>query len=451
MPPTRRTARLAPLALPVALLLGCQRPAATTSNPPASAPASAPIAKAVARPPQPPPARTGPPPSTLPTGALAAVTEGNRDFATDLYARIAAGHADNVFFSPYSASAALAMAYAGAGGGTAKEMAAALHFGVDPNALPTAFAALEKALVADGNSGKNKMNIADALWIDKTLPLAPDFADVLAKSYGAAPTEEDFHGDPESARGAINDWVSKKTEGKIEDLIPQGAIDPDTSVILTNAIYFKGPWLTAFDPSQSDHSDFTLAPKSRVKVPTMHQLGQYALAHEKGYRVLELPYDRGTVAMDVYLPSADDGLSALDKAMTGKALDRAVADLSPTDVDLSLPTLHVESTFSLKDALKAMGMPTAFVEGAADFSGISTNKDLDIWIQDVLQKAVLDVDEKGTTAAAATAVLIGATDTSSMDEPPPPEPFHVDHPFALVLRDTENGAILFMGRVTDPR
>ena len=243
---------------------------------------------------------------------------------------------------------------------------------------------------------------------------------------------------PSRSRITINDWVEEKTEGKIEDLIPQGMIDPSTVLVLTNAIYFKGDWASQFPKDQTRDASFRVSTGVTRTVPMMSQVGEFPLATVDGLQVLGLPYRGQDIQMFVLLPSADDGLADLEARLTAENLDRWLSAAQKNEVSVRLPRFRVTSEFSLKDQLSALGMPTAF--GAADFSGMAEGRDLQI--SEVVHKAFVAVDEEGTEAAAATGVIIRET---SM----PPE-FVADHPFLFLVRDEVTGSVLFLGRMVEP-
>jgi serpin B len=377
---------------------------------------------------------------------LAALADGNAAFAFDLY-HILAAEEGNLFFSPYSISVALAMTYAGANGDTAGQMAEALHFSLPPDQLHAAFNAysldLQARAEAEVEGTPFELSIANSLWGQQGFPFLPEFLDLLAENYGAGMRLVDYASDPEAARQAINQWVSDETREKIQDLIPSGAIDTLTRLVLANAIYFKAAWLHQFDPDTTQPAPFHLLDGSTVDVPMMHQEEPYGTALGDGYQAVELPYENGDVSMLVILP--DEGqFQAVEEALSPEMIQGILENLTYGSVILTLPRFTYESAFGLNDALGALGMTDAFDPARADFSGMDGNRDL--YIGNVVHKAFVAVDENGTEAAAATAVIMEAM-SALVGEP---IVFTVDRPFLYLIRDMRTGGILFVGRVVAP-
>ncbi|MEW6568532.1 MAG: serpin family protein [Chloroflexota bacterium] len=377
---------------------------------------------------------------------VAALAHGNSAFAFDLY-HVLAADGDNLFFSPYSLSAALAMTYAGAGGDTASQMAATLHFTLPQDRLHPAFNAYSLDLQARAEAPTEgtpfELSIANSLWGQQGFAFLPEFLDLLGENYGAGMRLVDYAADPEAARQAINQWVSDETREKIRDLIPSGAIDALTRLVLADAIFFKAAWLHPFDPQTTTPEPFHLLDGSTLDVPMMLQDEGYNYALREGYRALVLPYENGDVSMLIILP--DEGqFQAIEEALGPGMIEDIMDSLVYGPVILSLPRFTDESAFSLKDALYGLGMTDAFEPERADFSGMDGNRDL--YIGRVLHKAFISVDERGTEAAAATAVIMELTSAL----PGEPITFAVDRPFIYLIRDDLTGSILFMGRVLTP-
>ncbi len=397
---------------------------------------------------------------------LKALVEGNNIFAFDLYRLLVEGaeRPKNFFYSPYSLSLALAMTYLGARGETAREMAEALHFTLPQARLHSAFSALDLALARRGVSREGqddeafRLHIANAIWAQCGYAFLQPFLDGLAQNYGAGLRLLDFKAAPEEARVTINAWVSEQTEGKIMDLISQGAIDALTCLVLTNAIYFKAAWASFFATERTEDSPFHLLSGEQVMVPMMYQTASFRYAVGPAYQAVELPYavasaaDGPELAMLIILPSPyRDDFAAFAASLDAARVDEIVASLGrgmDQDVALTMPKFTVESaSLPLGGALSALGMPSAF-SYVADFSGMTTRGER-LYIHEVLQKAFIEVDEVGTEAAAATAVIISAL-IASPTMPPEPFPFIVDRPFVFFIRDTSTGAILFIGHVVNP-
>ena len=380
-------------------------------------------------------------PSSTPDQA--ALVEGSNAFAADLYAQL--GRRDgNLFFSPESISTAFAMAYAGARGQTASEIAATFHFTLPQNRLHPAAG----ALLGDLNSPHTayQLHVADALWAEKDFNFLEDYLKLTSTNYGAGLRRVDFKGEPEAVCGAINHWVEEKTENKITNLLPPGSVDTSTRLVLTNAIYFKGDWEKQFEKSATADGDFHVSAAESVKAPLMHLESRFSYFEQPQFQALAIPYKTGELSMIVLLPRERTGLPALEKTMTPANLRTWLGELSGSSkAILTLPKFKMTQDFELGGMLSAMGMPDAFEKARADFSGMTGKRDF--WIGAAVHKAYIDVNEEGTEAAAATGIVM---QTMAMAVQQPPIVFRADHPFVFLIRDNRSGGILFMGRVTDP-
>jgi serpin B len=287
------------------------------------------------------------------------------------------------------------------------------------------------------------MTVANALWGQQGYPFLATFLDALAENYGAGMNLVDFSTDPGAARSAINTWVAGQTNGKIQNLVPPRLIDRSTRLVLTDAIYFDAAWARPFPKDQTCSGEFTLLDGQKVGAEMMVQSGRFRYAEGGDYQVIELPYLGNEVAMVLAVPKQGK-FRQLEGALTAKRAEAILQQLEPRTVNLTMPKFRYESEFALRKALAGMGMPVAF-ETAADFSGMDGKRDL--YIGDVVHKALVRVDEEGTEAAAATAVVmeLGAAPSAS------PVTLTVDRPFVFMIRDAGTGAVLFMGRVLDPR
>ncbi len=378
---------------------------------------------------------------------LAVLVDGNSAFAFDLYQALK-GEEGNLFYSPYSISLALAMTYAGARGETAQQMADTLHFRLTQSSLHPAYNSLDIMLNSRGEGAKGKdgegfkLNIVNAIWGQEDYEFLAEFLDTLAENYGAGIRLLDFIKDPEKSRVTINDWVSDNTEGRIEDLIPEGAITTLTRLVLTNAIYFNAAWQHPFQEDMTQDGPFHLLNGDTVSVPMMNQTEHFNYAEGDGYQAVELLYDGGELSMVILLPDADF-FEAFEGSLDADLVNNIIDDLKLTRVALTMPKFTFDSTFDLKQTLSEAGMPDAFSWGVADFSGIDGTHNL--FITDVFHQAFVSVDEAGTEAAAATAVIVGLTAA-------PEEPVRVtlDHPFIFLIRDIETGTVLFVGRIMNP-
>jgi serpin B len=380
------------------------------------------------------------------TSQLAALVSGNSTFAFNLYQQLTKGNNGNIFYSPYSISTALAMTYAGANGDTATQMAKALNFTLPQAQLHPAFndLALQLASRGQGASGTNgksfALNIANALWCEKTFNFLPDFLNTLGQNYGAGVNLLDFVNSPELSRVTINNWVSNETNDKINNLIPAGAITPQTRLVLTNAIYFDAAWQNPFSPNKTQSGTFNLLDGSTVSVPMMNNEASYGYTQGSGYQAVELTYSGNQVAMDIIMPDAGN-FTKFESGMTADSISGIINSMQTKSTNLTMPKFSFDSSFSLNAALSALGMPVAFSD-QADFSGMTGNKDLTI--ADVVHKAYVAVDEQGTEAAAATGVVMSAMAIMNQNN------VTIDQPFIFVIRDMQTGAILFVGRVMNP-
>ena len=383
----------------------------------------------------------GSPPEAKPAH-ISALVSGNNAFALSLYAQLDAGE-ENLFFSPASISSALAMTYAGARGETAEQMAKVLHF--QPATVHSAFAALLGDLAAKGQDNGEVLTIANALWGQEGYPFRPAFVELASKNYHAGQESLDFADHPEQARLTINAWIEKETRDKIADMLAPGVITPDTRLVLTNAVYFKGAWSHTFAKNATRDEQFWRHGREAITVPLMHQKHGYRYAEAPGLQVLELPY-RKHLSLLIVLPRDRGGLGELEKSLSAERIEQWLGKMKTTEVDLWLPRFKVTAAMNLKRRLSQLGMPLAFLDDA-DFSGISDKEGLRI--SDVVHKAYVDINEEGTEAAASTAVMI--TPTMARMNPHPPVVFRADHPFLFMIRDPDTASILFLGRLTDPK
>jgi serine protease inhibitor len=369
-------------------------------------------------------------------------------FGLDLYLA-ARSEGDNLVLSPTSIALALAMARAGAKGGTAVEMDLVLRdAGADANA--DWLNALDRVLTdrsgmfrdSHGEEREVTLRIANAPFAQAGMAFEPAYLESLASRFGAGLRQVDYIADTEGARRMINEWVSRQTEQRIPELLQPGVLDEMTRLTLVNAIYLKAPWLTPFPVHATAPGPFTLMTGATIDLPMMSLTGHdLPYAEGPGWRAVELPYIGGSLALAVMVP---DDLAAFEANLAPDAFAGIVGALQPRAVALTFPKFGIETQVSLSEILAALGMPTAFLPGQADFSGITA--DVELYIDDVVHQANIDVDEAGTEAAAATAVVMAA-EGAPVD---PPVTLQVDRPFLFALRDLETGAIVFLGRVMDP-
>lgn len=378
----------------------------------------------------------------------------NNAFVLDLYHAVK-DKGDNLFYSPYSISCALAMAYAGARGNTEAQMANTLHFGFPQQELHNLFNALDLDLNSRGGDSTDTeekrltLNLVNAVWGQKEYPFLDSFLDVLAANYDAGIRLVDFIADPESARLLINAWVAEQTANRIEELLEQGTIDASTLLVLTNAIYFKAAWAIPFDEELTRDGDFFLTDGTSVSVPMMTPSEGYGESNEEmtgtegpGYKAVELPYYGGEFAMLIVVPDRGN-FEAFEQSLDSLLIEGIVNNLESREIVLTMPKFGYESSYTLGEVLYGMGMTDAFTPGMADFSGIDNGYG-GLYISHVIHKAFISVDEAGTEAAAATAVLF------CFSAQLPPLELHINRPFIYFIRDTKTGAILFVGRLLNP-
>ncbi|OGO75052.1 MAG: hypothetical protein A3K41_05620, partial [Chloroflexi bacterium RIFOXYD12_FULL_57_15] len=346
------------------------------------------------------------------------LSESNTGFTLDLYNQLRRKEG-NLFFSPYSISVALAMTFAGARGETESQMARTLHFDLDQENLHVAFSALQEKLAEAETAGGVQLKIANSLWPHVGYPFLKSYLDLVLKHYGVSITPVDYKNDTEGARQIINAWVEEETEKKIRELIPKDILDSLTRLVLTNAIYFKGDWDVQFTANDTKQENFW-SPQEQFAIPMMTRKGKYRYKESSDLQILELPYVGGKLSMLVLLPRKKDGLPILENQLTADFLSKATKDLWELDVVVHLPKFKVEAAFTLNDPLITLGMPDAFGD-KADFSGMDGAKEL--YIGFVIHKAFIDVNEEGTEAAAATAVVMQRQAFSQ------PIEFRADHPF----------------------
>lgn len=388
---------------------------------------------------------------TADDAAMRAAAQGDTEFAVHLYSKVRGE--GNTLLSPASARLALMMAYAGAKGATAEQMARVLAVPDDPGVhdafgailgLWGSWANVEVPSFPEAPSQPFRLRVANRLFGQTGRPFVPAYLAVLSDKYAAPLEQVDFKAAPDPARRHINQWVSEKTEDRIQDLLPAGSIQNDTRLVLVNAIYFKADWLHKFDKGATRDLDF-FAPTGAVKVPAMTQTKQLGYAETESAQILEMGYLGAPVAMTVILPKDRDGLSRLEEGLTPAALAGWIGAISPARVTVQIPKLKIESTFRLSEALASLGMTDALDARKADFSGMDGTREL--FIGEVIQKTFCAVDEDGTEAAAATAVIMRAGSAAQSGQP---KSFIADHPFLFLIRDTQTGSILFMGRVLKP-
>jgi serpin B len=379
--------------------------------------------------------------------ASTALVDGNSAFAVEVYRWLAASEASsgrNVVASPYSMSLALALAYAGAAGRTATEIADAMHFALPAADLAAAFDALDLQLAA--GTREVTLRIADSLWGYTYEKYERAFLDTMAKDYGTGVRLLDFAGDPAGSRERINAWVSDQTDRRITNLIAPGTIDSSTRLVLVNAMIFQGHWASPFPASATHAAPFTRVDGTAVNVPTMARDAlPVRLDSTDRYDAVELPYVGDRIALAIIAPK-QGSFGAFEDAMTAPVLGEIVQAMQPAVIDLRLPRFEIRgSAESYRPMLEAMGMRAAFDPSAADFSRIAVDTRDPLYVADVVHEATIDVDERGTEASAATGTTLSATIALKGGQA-----ISIDRPFLFALRDRESQTVLFLGRVLDP-
>jgi serpin B len=389
------------------------------------------------------------------------------DFAVELHRQLATD-GENLCISPYSIESALAMTFAGADGATRTEMARVLHLQGDASAVAASFGSLQHSLEEmnaktaelvkkskefGGPSESITLNIANRLFAQKNYDFRQDFLSLVKQNYGAAFEPVDFTADPAAATQHINKWVADQTRDKIRDLIPADALNKLTRLVLANALYLKAPWADAFSEKTTQPESFHVRGGAPINVAMMRKTARFGYAKREGFSAVSVPYVGDDLQFLVLLPDEVNGLRALESKLTADVLAECTK-LERQEVDLHLPKFKLEPpTIALAEKLQALGMKTAFdiPQGSANFDKIAPRKPNDyLYISNVFHKTFIAVDEKGTEAAAATAVVMMRATAIARPKPPPIE-VRVDRPFVYAVQHVPSGGCLFLGRVTDPR
>ncbi len=389
------------------------------------------------------------PPQTDDTGStqsgIQQVVNANNQFAFDLYSKYKDDpkYKDaNIFFSPYSISTALSMTYEGAKGQTANEMKSVFHFPESDILRPNSAAIYNNINKKDK---PYKLMTGNALWAQYDYQFLEEYFSRVEQYYGGKVANLDFKQEPEKSRQTINSFIEQQTNDKIKELLPKSppVIKSDTRLVLTNAIYFKGEWVLQFDKSKTKEAEFKITPTQSVKAQMMTLIGEKAkfnYAETENLQILEMPYKGEELSMLVLLPR-EGTLEEFEQSLTIQKLNEWKNSIQETKIDVYLPKFKFETKYFMKEDLKAMGMPTAF-SMAADFSGMTGSQDL--FIDNVIHQAFIEVNEEGTEAAAATAVIMAEESAAFSNM------FKADHPFIFIIQEKETGNILFMGKMSDP-
>jgi serpin B len=378
---------------------------------------------------------------SIPKSIGGSPVDSNVCFAVDLYKKLSS-ETENVIFSPFSISSALAMSYAGARSNTEKEMAKVLHFG-DDKSVHLAFQKTSQSFELL-NDQKTRLLFANSLWPQKQCRILSAYIDLLKLYYGVSITCLDFKNDPETARQTINAWISKETIENINDLIPTGMLNQSTRLVLTNALYFKSPWALQFDKDNTIESNFYPLSGNIDQTTFMQKTAEFRFAETDTMKALEIPYQSKQLSMIILLPKRDN-FKDVESSLSQNYLSQVLNSLAQRRVRIAIPKFKMEHSILLSKKLSSMGMPSAFNGGDADFSGMTGTKNL--FISEIIHKVIIELSEEGTVAAAATGIAVQYI--SDTIEPEPKE-FIADHPFVFIIRHNETGNILFMGRFMYP-
>jgi serpin B len=371
------------------------------------------------------------------------LAESNNLFAIDLFRQIQS-KSENLIFSPYSIGTVLAMVYSGSAGKTATEMAEVLYF-PRQDWLDPVESGMRMSILATDTMPGTDFRLANAIWAQEGFSFLPAYLARLEKYYDAPLTLVDFveQSNREESRIKINHWVEEKTNNRIRDLIQPGILDASTRLVLTNAIYFNGGWMFPFDKEATAPSLFHISKQESIKTDFMHQTGSYPYYEDEEIQAIGLPYENNRMVMMVLLPKSIDGWRMISQVMDRDRINLVISELGTREVQLSLPKFRSELQINLREALTSMGMGTAFSR-YADLSGMTGEKNL--YVDEVIHKAFIEVSETGTEAAAATAAIIGLKSSLRDD----PVRFNADHPFVFFLHDRQTGCIIFTGRLVKP-
>jgi serpin B len=379
-------------------------------------------------------------PTSRPPAELAAFVQGNTAFAFNLHRRLAQP-GTNLFWSPYSVTAALALVQSGARGQTEQQIAGALQF-PPPAELQTALARIRESFTNAGKQEHIELTSATGLWARQNYGISDEFLQCAREAFACEVQLVDFGSRSDALPGQINSWVSRQTRDKIENALLPGSISADMSLVFVNTLYFKGQWANRFPRQRTQTRRFRLSPEHSVRVPMMEQTCPARYAESDLAQMVELPYAGFDLSMIVLLPRQPDGLPELERQISENLLMNWLAAVHGRTVDLQLPRFNIRSRLPLGQPLSGLGMPDAFAPTKADFTGMTPRRPL--WIAFLQQCAVVEVNEEGTIAAAATSGGLACS------TPAPPATFHADHPFLFFIRDNRTGVILFLGRVANP-
>lgn len=367
------------------------------------------------------------------------VVKDNTKFAFDFYSKVSEKETGNIFFSPISLSSAMSMTFAGSSDETKNQISKVFHFESNDKKYHQKQGKVIRRY--SSNADSIKISLVNTLWAEKTYPFKKDYNKLIKKCYSATIHQVDFVGKAEESRIQINNDISKLTFDKIKDLLPSGSINSLTRLVLTNAIYFKGNWKVKFDKKKTFDGNFYITHQNKINCKMMGVKSRFNYYEGPKVQAIELPYKGGNFSMVIILPSSGVTLADYTKDFTHKTFEDILKGMSSDEISVSIPKFKISTGYQLKPLLSEMGMPLAFTDYAT-FSNMTSRNDLKI--SDVFHKAYIEVNEEGTEAAAATAVVIAVKSIGNEKY------FVANRPFIFLIRDRVTGTILFIGRVVDP-
>ncbi|XP_024390286.1 serpin-ZXA [Physcomitrium patens] len=383
-----------------------------------------------------------------------AMVHGQTEFTIDLYKAVVKGkETENAVLSPVCISLALAMVSAGAKGPTREQIAKCIKL-PEGEPMHNFSSQVKIALLADGSgAGGPQLSLANRIWVEQSVKLKLEFQKVLKDSYGSEAASVDFRTKADEARGKVNEWAKEETHGKIEDLLPPGSVDQGTHIVLANALYFKGAWKKPFEEKDTKDGEFFLLDGKSIKVPMMHTTKKQYVKDFSTFKALRLPYssghDRRSFSMFILLPHEKNGITEFEKSLDFKTL---AEDLSKVNQEapmnqFALPKFKISFSFEVPEALQTLGLSLPFGEEADLTEMVDSSLADKLFVSNLYHKTFVDVNEKGTEAAAATAATITLKGISMFQDP---IDFICDHPFLFVIKEEVTNVIIFTGRITDP-
>lgn len=363
----------------------------------------------------------------------------NNQFAIDFYKQVSKNEKGNIFFSPFSLSTAMGMTYAGSRGVSEEQIGKVFHFTSNNDKFHIKLGNTAKLI--NSKATAIQLKIVNTLWAEKTYPFKKSYDNLMKKAYAATVRPMDFINKSEECRLTINDDIYKSTNEKIKDLLPPNLLNSMTRLVLTNAIYFKGDWKTQFKKEKTGESNFYITPQKIVKCKMMGVKSDFNYYEDSRIEAIELPYAGDNFSMVIILPSENQPLDELTSSLSNQYLNDIFNGLYKKEISISIPKFKLSNGYQLKQVLSQMGMPQPFTDDA-NFTGMTSSSNLKI--SDVIHKAFIEVNEQGTEATAATAVVIAMKSIQFE------KLFIANRPFLFLIKEKSTGTILFMGRIVDP-